>query len=70
MNGNAMTRLLTWFINLFKVLPVEEVARREYENSRRNLLQCQSMQEYYENMVRFENQRIERLSKMLQPDQE
>lgn len=65
-----MTRLLTWFINLFKVLPVEEVARREYENSRRNLLQCQSMQEYYENMVRFENQRIERLSKMLQPDQE
>ena len=70
MNGNAMTRLLTWFINLFKVLPVEEVARREYENSRRNLLQCQSMQEYYENMVRFENQRIERLSKMLQLDRE
>lgn len=60
-----MGQLLNWFVSLFKVLPVEEVARREYENARRNLLQCQSMQEYYENMVRFETQRIERLRAML-----
>lgn len=65
-----MTRLLNWVVALFKVLPVEKVARREYENARRSLLQCQSMQEYYENMVRFENQRIERLSKMLRLDRE
>lgn len=61
---------MQWFFSLFRTLSVEDMARREYENARRSLLQCQSMREYYENMVRFENQRIERLSKMLQPDQE
>lgn len=65
-----MRQFFDWFIALFKVVPVEEVARREYENARRSLLQCQSMQEYYENMVRFETQRIERLSKMLNLDRE
>ena len=70
MSDSAMRQFFDWFIALFKVVPVEEVARREYENARRSLLQCQSMQEYYENMVRFETQRIERLSKMLNLDRE
>jgi hypothetical protein len=65
-----MKQLLDWFISRFKAMSVEDIARREYENARRSLLQCQSMQEYYENMVRFETQRIERLSKMLNLDRE
>lgn len=60
-----MRQFLDWFMARFRAIPVEEVARREYEGARRSLLQCQSMQEYYENMVRFETQRIERLRTLL-----
>lgn len=70
MSVGPLEQLMQWFLSLFSKLSVEDMARREYENARRSLLQCQSMREYYENMVRFENQRIERLSKMLQLDRE
>lgn len=65
-----MHQLKDWLLGLFSTPPVEDIASREYEEARRNLLQHQSMCEYHENMVRFESQRIERLGKMLNIDQE
>jgi len=58
-------RWYDWFSELFCKPASEKIAYREYEESRRNLLQCQRQREYYENMCKFENQRIKRLRKLL-----
>lgn len=55
-----------WIIELFRKPQAEKLAYREYEEARRNLLQCQRMRDYYDNMVRFETQRIKRLREMLE----
>ncbi len=50
---------------MFRKPDAEKLAYREYEEARRSLLQCQRMRDYYDNMVRFETQRIKRLRDML-----
>lgn len=59
-----------WIVELFKQPGAEKLAYREYEEARRSLLQCQKMRDYYDNMVKFESQRIRRLQKMLRIDGE
>lgn len=59
-----------WIVELFKRPSAEKLAYREYEEARRTVLQCQRMRDYYDNMVKFESQRIRRLRKMLQIDEE
>ena len=59
-----------WIVELFKQPDAEKLAYREYEEARRSLLQCQRMRDYYDNMVKFESQRIRRLRKMLHIDGE
>jgi hypothetical protein len=59
-----------WIVEIFKKPSAEKLAYREYEESRRNLLQCQRMRDYYDNMVKFEAQRIKRLRKILEIDEE
>ncbi len=59
-----------WIVEIFRKPSAEKLAYREYEESRRNLLQCQRMRDYYENMVKFEAQRIKRLRKVLEIDEE
>lgn len=54
-----------WIVELFKKPSPEKLCHRELEDARRNLLECQRLREYYENMVRFETKRIRRLRKML-----
>jgi hypothetical protein len=54
-----------WIVELFRKPQAEKLAYREYEEARRSLLQCQRMRDYYDNMVRFETQRIKRLRDML-----
>lgn len=54
-----------WIVELFKRPSPEKLGYRELEDARRNLLECQRLREYYENMVRFETQRIKRLRKLL-----
>jgi len=54
-----------WIVELFKRPTPEKLGHRELEDARRNLLECQRLREYYENMCRFETQRIKRLRKML-----
>ena len=54
-----------WFVEMFRKPSAETLAWREYEESRRTLLQCQRLRDYYENMCRFETQRIKRLREML-----
>lgn len=55
-----------WLVEMFRKPNAETLAYREYEEARRNLLQCQRMRDYYDNMVRFETQRIKRLREMLE----
>ncbi len=59
-----------WIVELFKQPDADKLAYREYEEARRSLLQCQKMRDYYDNMVKFESQRIRRLRKMLHTDGE
>ena len=59
-----------WIVEFFKQPDAEKLAYREYEEARRSLLQCQRMRDYYDNMVKFESQRIRRLRKMLHIDGE
>ena len=66
----ANERWYDWFLELFRKPRAEKLAYREYEESRRSLLQCQRMRDYYENMCRFETQRIKRLRKMLNLESE
>ena len=54
-----------WLIEMFRKPDAEKLAYREYEEARRSLLQCQRMRDYYDNMCRFETQRIKRLREML-----
>jgi len=54
-----------WVREMFSKPSAEELAQREYEEARRNLLQCQRMREYYDSMCRFETKRIKRLQEML-----
>ena len=54
-----------WLVEMFRKPDAEKLAYREYEEARRSLLQCQRMRDYYDNMVRFETQRIKRLRDML-----
>lgn len=61
-------RWYDWIVEIFKKPDAEKLAYREYEEARRTLLQCQRMRDYYENMVKFESQRIRRLRKILQID--
>jgi hypothetical protein len=61
----AQQRWYDWITDIFKKPSAEKLAYREYEDSRRNLLQSQRMRDYYESMVRFEAQRIKRLRKVL-----
>lgn len=55
-----------WIVELFRKPQAERLAYREYEESRRSLLHCERMRDYYDNMCRFEAKRIVRLRKMLQ----
>lgn len=57
-----------WIFDMFRKPTAEALAVREYEESRRNLLQCERMRDYYDNMVRFESQRVKRLRELLQLD--
>lgn len=59
-----------WIVEMFRKPNAEKLAYREYEEARRSLLQCQRMRDYYDNMCRFETQRIRRLRKMLELDVE
>lgn len=54
------------FVEVFRKPSAEQLAYREYEDARRSLLECQRLREYYDNMVRFETQRIRRLREMLE----
>lgn len=58
-----------WIVELFKKPSPEKLGHRELEDARRNLLECQRLREYYDNMVKFETQRIKRLRKMLEVDE-
>jgi len=55
-----------WIVELFSKPSAEKLAYREYEEARRSLLQSQRMRDYYDNMCRFETQRIKRLREMLE----
>ena len=55
---------------MFRKPSAETLAWREYEESRRTLLQCQRLRDYYENMCRFETKRIVRLREILQINEE
>ena len=52
-------------IALFKQPSAEQLAAREYEDSRRSLLQHQRMRDYHDNMCKFETKRIARLQELL-----
>lgn len=53
--------MLAPIIELFRKPSAESLAQREYEDARRNLLECQRLRDYYENMVNYNNQRLARL---------
>lgn len=55
---------------LWRMPSAEELAARELESARRNLLEAQRHAEYYALMVTFERQRIARLSKQLSQEQQ
>ena len=59
-------RWYDWLLEMFKKPNAETLAYREYEEARRSLLQCQRMRDYYDNMCRFETQRIKRLREILE----
>ena len=44
----------------------EELAQREYEDARRQLLEDQTLAEHYASRVQFQRARISRLTSMLQ----
>lgn len=64
-SAETPSRWSDWFVELWRKPSADKLARREYEDARRNLLEFQRMREYYENMVKFETQRIRRLKDML-----
>ena len=64
------SRWYDWIVELFKDPDADKLAYREYEETRRMLLQCQRMRDYYENMLKFQNQRLQRLRKTLHIDEE
>ncbi len=55
-----------WIKRLFQELAPEEIARRELEKARRELLAAQSAREYADAIVEYNSQRIKRLSKFLE----
>jgi hypothetical protein len=54
-----------WIIELFRKPSAEVLAQRELEDAQRNLLECQRMRDYYENMVNFNSVRIKQTRAML-----
>lgn len=64
----SRSAFLSWVAELFCKPSIEALMQREYEESRRNLLHCQRMRDYYENMVRFETQRIKSLTQTMQDE--
>lgn len=57
---------MTKFFQLFKAPPAELLARRELDEAKRRLLEAQSAAEYATAMVQYQQQRIDRLTKVLQ----
>jgi hypothetical protein len=56
----------TMFDSVFKFFrkpTADEMAQNELEDSRRSLLECQRMKDYYDNMVNFHAKRISALNK-------
>lgn len=52
-------------IELFRKPSPEELMARELDMARRSLLESMSMREYYDAIVRYHEQRIDRLRSML-----
>ena len=50
-------------VQVFKRPDADELAQQELEESRRSLLECQRMKDYYDNMVKFHTARIAALKK-------
>lgn len=50
-----------WIVELFRKPSAQVLAQREYEEAQRSLLECQRMQDYYDNMVKFNSTRIAKL---------
>ena len=48
---------------LFGAKTAEDVASAEFEEARRNLIECERMRDYYENMVNFHRTRITSLTR-------
>lgn len=48
-------------LNYFKTPSAEELAKRELENAKRELLQALSQKEYWEQIVVYQTKRVTRL---------
>lgn len=59
------TGMFDWIVELFRKPSAEVLAQREYEDARRNLLECQRLRDYYENMANFQSVRIGRVRAMI-----
>jgi hypothetical protein len=55
---------------LFRKPSPEELMTRELDMARRSLLEAMSMREYYDAIVRYHEQRIDRLRSMLDQSRE